>query len=483
MKKSFSSAPSSSPGSARSDLLQAFASAAIPNTKLVFAGDGAQRAELEKEAAMRNIANKVQFLGFVNQSQLPKLYKSADLMVIPSRYEPFGLVVNEAMLCGCPVVASDRVGAVRDLITHGKTGYVYPCDDTNALAETATKCPQRSSPTSISRAKRSATHTDLDSASKCRRTCRCRRTRTRAKNRHNPRRHSLLGKIHVKLLLYSHTFAPNIGGIETITACLARGLAKLPATSNAPKPQVTVVTDTPAAGFDDANFPFPLVRQPDFLTLAKLIRASDVVHIAGPALVPMFLSRLFGKPYVIEHHGYQAICPNGIMLEQPASTICPGHFQAGRYRKCIKCESHDTSCLRAAIKVAGNIPRHFLAKRAATNVAVSHFAAKRVALPRTIVIYHGLQCDSSQPAEPGATASSKSGKIRFGCVGRFVAEKGIPVLIEAAQRLRTQRQDFEVVLVGDGPQRPQIEKLIRAPTPATTSASPVSSAAKNSPPK
>jgi glycosyltransferase involved in cell wall biosynthesis len=116
------------------DLLRAFASAAIQNTKLVFAGDGAQRAELEKEASAQKISNNVRFLGFVNQSQLPKLYKSADLMVIPSRYEPFGLVVNEAMLCSCPVIASDRVGAVRDLITHGETGYVYPCDDTNALA-------------------------------------------------------------------------------------------------------------------------------------------------------------------------------------------------------------------------------------------------------------------------------------------------------------------------------------------------------------
>ena len=116
------------------DLLRAFASAAIPNSKLVFAGDGAQRADLEKQATAQKISDRVQFLGFVNQSQLPKLYKSADLMVIPSRYEPFGLVVNEAMLCNCPVIASDRVGAVRDLITHGETGYVYPCGDTNALA-------------------------------------------------------------------------------------------------------------------------------------------------------------------------------------------------------------------------------------------------------------------------------------------------------------------------------------------------------------
>ncbi|HEY2822290.1 MAG TPA: glycosyltransferase family 4 protein, partial [Candidatus Acidoferrum sp.] len=116
------------------DLLRAFASAAIPAATLVFAGDGAQRAELENEAAALNVSNKVKFLGFVNQSQLPKLYRSADLMVIPSRYEPFGLVVNEAMLCSCPVVASDRVGAIRDLITHWETGYVYRCGQTDELA-------------------------------------------------------------------------------------------------------------------------------------------------------------------------------------------------------------------------------------------------------------------------------------------------------------------------------------------------------------
>ncbi len=116
------------------DLLHAFAKTAIPNAKLVFAGEGAQRAELETEAVAHSVSDKVQFLGFVNQSQLPRLYKSADLMVIPSRYEPFGLVVNESMLCGCPVVASDRVGAVRDLITPGATGFVFPCGDTDALA-------------------------------------------------------------------------------------------------------------------------------------------------------------------------------------------------------------------------------------------------------------------------------------------------------------------------------------------------------------
>jgi glycosyltransferase involved in cell wall biosynthesis len=54
--------------------------------------------------------------------------------VLPSEYEPFGLVVNEAMLCGCPVVVSDRVGARYDLVREGETGCVYPCGDVEALA-------------------------------------------------------------------------------------------------------------------------------------------------------------------------------------------------------------------------------------------------------------------------------------------------------------------------------------------------------------
>jgi glycosyltransferase involved in cell wall biosynthesis len=112
------------------------------------------------------------------------------------------------------------------------------------------------------------------------------------------------------------------------------------------------------------------------------------------------------------------------------------------------------------ISVLLNIPRHFLAIRAATNIAVSQHVVKRIALPRTVVIYHGLECDPSKTiATP--TRAATSSKKRFGYVGRFVPEKGIPVLLDAAQQLRRQRQDFEIVLVGDGPQRPQIEELIR----------------------
>lgn len=116
------------------DLLHAFASAGIRDSYLVYAGDGATRGQLENEAAKLHIQERVRFLGFVNQSALPSVYCSSDVMVLPSEYEPFGVVVNEAMLCGCPVIASDHVGARFDLVREGETGFVFPMGDISALS-------------------------------------------------------------------------------------------------------------------------------------------------------------------------------------------------------------------------------------------------------------------------------------------------------------------------------------------------------------
>jgi len=116
------------------DLLDAFAHANVAGSHLVFAGDGPLRGELEQRARSFGLANRVHFLGFVNQSGLPAVYFASDVLVLPSDYEPFGLVVNEAMICGCPAVVSDRVGAKYDLVREDVTGSVFPCGDVDALA-------------------------------------------------------------------------------------------------------------------------------------------------------------------------------------------------------------------------------------------------------------------------------------------------------------------------------------------------------------
>lgn len=93
-----------------------------------------ERQKLEKEAAVLRVSHRVRFLGFLNQSQLPAVYSSADLMVLPSEYEPFAVVVNEASCCCCPVAASDRVGAARDLIAPVDPDLIYSCGDLRAIS-------------------------------------------------------------------------------------------------------------------------------------------------------------------------------------------------------------------------------------------------------------------------------------------------------------------------------------------------------------
>jgi glycosyltransferase involved in cell wall biosynthesis len=119
------------------DLLDAFARINLKERPLlVFAGEGPQRSDLEANALKLGVRDRVRFLGFVNQSQLPALYTAADVLVLPSIYEPFAVVVNEAMCCGCPVIVSDQVGAARDLVSPVRPDFVFPAGDIAALVRT-----------------------------------------------------------------------------------------------------------------------------------------------------------------------------------------------------------------------------------------------------------------------------------------------------------------------------------------------------------
>ncbi|MGB0560355.1 MAG: glycosyltransferase [Spirulinaceae cyanobacterium] len=114
------------------DLLKAFAAANVAGSYLLFVGNGTMRVPLENRAQSLGLGDRVRFLGFVNQPQLPAIYTAADLFCLGSDYEPFGVVVSEAMLCGCGAVVSDRVGA-RQIVEPGYNGEIYPCEDIEAL--------------------------------------------------------------------------------------------------------------------------------------------------------------------------------------------------------------------------------------------------------------------------------------------------------------------------------------------------------------
>jgi D-inositol-3-phosphate glycosyltransferase len=110
-------------------LIQALAEVETPDTRLLIVGGDAQadglRAELEEQARTAGVHQRVRFEGAVPHDQLPYYYSAADICVVPSYYESFGLVAVEALACGTPVVAS-RVGGLVSTITDGVNGYLIP---------------------------------------------------------------------------------------------------------------------------------------------------------------------------------------------------------------------------------------------------------------------------------------------------------------------------------------------------------------------
>src|SRR6185295_13276085 len=101
---------------------------------LVLVGDGPESKSLRELASARNL-RRVRFAGSREPSELPGIYAAADLFVLPSRHEPWGVVVNEAMAAGLPVVLSDRVGAAPDLLVDGANGRLFPAGDAGRLAD------------------------------------------------------------------------------------------------------------------------------------------------------------------------------------------------------------------------------------------------------------------------------------------------------------------------------------------------------------
>ena len=260
----------------------------------------------------------------------------------------------------------------------------------------------------------------------------------------------------VNVLLYAYDWLPLVGGIQSVTADLAEGLCEWSSVHKDDVVSVTLITETSADGMDDSKLPFRVIRRPGLLELIDNIRSADVVHLANPTLLPLALAWLLGKPTVVEHHGYQSICPNGLLLYGPDTSICPGHFMVGHYRKCFECNSAKMGRKSTWRNILLTFPRRWLCKRATVNVAVSNHVARRLLLPRTQTIFHGIRVTG-----PGEESPLPEDPPRIGYVGRLVTEKGIPILFEAAKKLSDGGFSFHLTLIGDGAERENLEREAR----------------------
>ena len=117
-------------------LLEAYLSANLAdNVQLLFVGEGKLRKELEQRILESGLKH-VHLLGFLNQSQMPQAYVLGEVLcLISDPTETWGLVVNEALACGLPVIVADSVGCSPNLVD-SENGWITPLDDNNELART-----------------------------------------------------------------------------------------------------------------------------------------------------------------------------------------------------------------------------------------------------------------------------------------------------------------------------------------------------------
>ncbi|MEM9028963.1 MAG: glycosyltransferase family 4 protein [Pseudomonadota bacterium] len=116
------------------DLIKAVAlcRAREQTAEILVAGDGELRSTLEGLAQQSNVP--IHMLGFCNQTEMPEAYAAADCLVLPSSNETWGLVANEALACGRPIIVSDACGCAADLTAGETVGRVFPVGEVPALA-------------------------------------------------------------------------------------------------------------------------------------------------------------------------------------------------------------------------------------------------------------------------------------------------------------------------------------------------------------
>lgn len=121
-------------------LLRAFSQVARnADAALILAGDGEDKGSLEGLADTLGIRSQVVFTGFINQSDLPRIYAVSDSAIQPCDYGTWGLVINEALAAKLPVIATAHMGAVGDLLTDGHSGIVVAPGDEEGLAAAMTR--------------------------------------------------------------------------------------------------------------------------------------------------------------------------------------------------------------------------------------------------------------------------------------------------------------------------------------------------------
>jgi glycosyltransferase involved in cell wall biosynthesis len=128
------------------DLLKAFRTVlgSMPKATLAIVGAGPAKQKLELQSTEAGLAGSVKFLGSKNLDEIAALFQDSTALVLPSHSEPWGLVVNEALSYGCPVVVSNSCGCVPDLVHDNVTGFSFDAGDIAGMSKAMISCARMS---------------------------------------------------------------------------------------------------------------------------------------------------------------------------------------------------------------------------------------------------------------------------------------------------------------------------------------------------
>ena len=172
----------------------------------------------------------------------------------------------------------------------------------------------------------------------------------------------------MNILLYTHHWAPSVGGVETITTTLAQGLATRMQAVGEDKINLTLVTQTPAGDMDHSLLPFRVVRRPKLGHLIRLVRSSDLIQAAGPALLPLVLSFCCVNQPLSSITAFRLSVRMASSISSQPRNLARAISMAGRYQKCL-------SCNRMSAGLAKSFRIYFL--------LLPCVAGSAIALPRT----------------------------------------------------------------------------------------------------
>ncbi len=170
--------------------------------------------------------------------------------------------------------------------------------------------------------------------------------------------------------------------------------------------------------------------------------------------MPLLLANLARKPVVVEHHGFQTVCPNGQLFMESLEEPCPGHFMANHHTVCLRCNSR-WGWFASAQQWLLTFVRRFLCSCASSNIVPTRWLGNQLRLPNTLCLTHGLETTAAVPQH----VHTEPPLLVF--QGRLVSAKGVAVLLEALRILKERHRTLELLIIGSGPEREKLGQLAR----------------------